>query len=143
VIGDSPGAETLFRRCIVRLTAELAAVDGIAIVRCHGGIKSEAEIDRIARRVAAAHAGAPVVLNLGGLGELRRGFLALLWFKYLEARTSRRRIVLANVPGWVLSMLHRHHIEEYFEIYEGEEAAVALLAHGKRAYGTSERARAV
>lgn len=115
------------------LLAEFSHRQLCLVVKCSGILMADTEIDQVlASQLIANHEHRLAVVDLCALQALDESCLGTLWLRYMKARAEGWRVVLVNLPEFVVSLLELHSLEDAFECYSHLDAAVRALQSAPR-----------
>ena len=111
----------------MKLTATYVKLGDVIVVYCRGQIIFGDEVEELSKEIISQihSTDRQLVLHLGGIEGLRRGDLGSLWLLYMAARASQWTIKFCNLSVDLRTLLRSTGIEHVFDIYDGEEQAVA------------------
>ncbi len=102
--------------------------NGVTVVYCSGRIVFGEEAAELRERVKEMLATVKqIVLNLGGVSYIDSGGLGTLVGLYTSARASGGDIKLANLTKRVDDQLQITKLVTIFEVYDGEDNAIAAF----------------
>lgn len=103
--------------------------DGVAVIDISGEVTAACERTLMSAYEEAAAGGAhAVVLNFSGLQYMNSGGIGMLVTLLVRANRQRQQLAAVGLSEHYRQILELTRLDEAIAIYEGEEAAVAVLA---------------
>ena len=123
----------------MRLLGEAKVSEEKTAVACRGEIIIGDEVDVIVRQVNEARPACRlIIVDLSRITELRSSDLGQLWLRYMKARALGWRLMFVNLSPQLQALLESHSIENAFEIFPDEEAALrSAVNKGMRVVGAA------